>query len=105
MNSDDIWFWLLCTALRSVALFELPALIRTVWRTYLVVLKKVFKPSVILWFKFYFPGLRGFKFIVILNAFANIRCTEVCNIFGIKGPYSAPSLDNSESRLEIPGTF
>jgi hypothetical protein len=71
----------------------------------LVVLKKVFKPSVIPWFKFYLPGWRGFKFIVILNAFANVRCTEVGSILNIKGPYSAPSLDTSESRLEIPGTF
>jgi len=65
----------------------------------LVVLKKVFKPSVIPWFKFYFPGWRDFKFIVILNAFANVRYTEVGSIFSIKSPYSAPSLDTSESRL------
>jgi len=52
----------------------------------LVVLKKVFKPSVILWFKFYFPKRRGFKFVVILNAFGNVRCTEVGSIGSIKGP-------------------
>jgi hypothetical protein len=50
----------------------------------LVVLKKVFKPSVILWFKFYSPRRRGFKFIAILNAFGNVRCTEVGSIVSIR---------------------
>ena len=50
----------------------------------MVVLKEVFKPSVILWFNLCFAGRRGFKFIVLLNAFVNVRCTEVGSIFSIK---------------------
>jgi hypothetical protein len=33
----------------------------------------------------YWPERSGFKFIVSLNAFMTVRCTEVCSIWRVKG--------------------
>lgn len=39
----------------------------------------------------YCPWLRGFQFIVTLNAFANALCTEDGSMCRIKGPQNAAS--------------